>query len=162
VAASGVAVIGFAGPASAAVVNLGLDIQGAKRIQRWILTMYGYTGAIDGWLGTNSWKAMQRYLATWPGQPSPYTGAIDGIVGPATIVSLQANLMRRWRIDASQNNLAARCAALGVSSWPDEAQWRELAAGDRLTELSALDVAAGEVVVDLPMPSICYLEFSPT
>ncbi|MBQ0902031.1 hypothetical protein [Micromonospora sp. U21] len=94
VAASGVAMVGFAGPASAAVVNLGLDKQGAKRIQRWILTMYGYNGAIDGVLGTNSWKAMQRYLANWPDQPSPYRGAIDGIVGPGTIVSLQANLKK--------------------------------------------------------------------
>jgi len=94
VAASGVAVVGLTGPASAAVVNLGLDKQGAKRIQRWILTMYGYNGAIDGLLGTNSWKAMQRFLATWPGQPSPYRGDIDGIVGPRTIVSLQANLKK--------------------------------------------------------------------
>ncbi|MGY0489491.1 hypothetical protein [Streptomyces sp. WG-D5] len=94
VAASGAAVVGFAGPASAAVVNLGLDRQGAKRIQRWILTMYGYTGSIDGVLGTNSWKAMQRFLATWPSQPSPYTGSIDGVVGPKTIVSLQANLKK--------------------------------------------------------------------
>ncbi|MGC9539944.1 hypothetical protein [Streptomyces sp. UG1] len=94
VAASGVAVVGLAGPASAAVVNLGLDRQGAKRIQRWILTMYGYNGAIDGLLGTKSWKAMQRWLATWPSQPSPYRGDIDGIVGPKTIVSLQANLKK--------------------------------------------------------------------
>ncbi|WP_103533626.1 peptidoglycan-binding protein [Streptomyces sp. SM11] len=94
VAASGVAVVGLAGPASAAVVSLGLDKQGAQRIQRWILTMYGYTGKIDGVLGTNSWKAMQRFLATWPGQPSPYKGRVDGMVGPKTIVSLQANLKK--------------------------------------------------------------------
>ncbi|MGA4857611.1 MULTISPECIES: hypothetical protein [Streptomyces] len=94
VAASGAAVVGFAGTASAAVVNLGLDKQGAKRIQRWILTMYGYKGAIDGALGAGSWKAMQRYLATWPGQPSPYKGKIDGVVGPKTIVALQANLKK--------------------------------------------------------------------
>ncbi|MFG3406834.1 hypothetical protein [Streptomyces sp. NPDC048142] len=94
VAASGAAVVGFAGPAHAAVVNLGLDRQGAKRVQRWTLTMYGYKGAIDGLLGTNSWKAMQRWLRSWPGQPSPYRGAIDGIVGPKTIASLQANLKK--------------------------------------------------------------------
>ncbi|MFD4167326.1 hypothetical protein ACFWQ1_04635 [Streptomyces albidoflavus] len=94
VAASGAAVVGLAGPASAAAVNLGLDKQGAKRIQRWILTMYGYNGAIDGVLGTSSWKATQRYLATWPGQPAPYKGKLDGIVGPKTIVALQANLKK--------------------------------------------------------------------
>ncbi|MFJ8752714.1 hypothetical protein ACIREO_25765 [Streptomyces sp. NPDC102441] len=94
VAASGAAVVGFAGPASAAVVNLGLDKQGAQRVQRWILTMYGYNGKIDGVLGTNSWKAMQRFLKTWPDQPRPYKGDIDGIVGPETIMSLQANLKK--------------------------------------------------------------------
>ncbi|MFJ5652390.1 hypothetical protein ACIQD5_03545 [Streptomyces microflavus] len=94
VAASGVAVVGLAGPASAAAINLGLDKQGAQRIQRWILAMYGYKGEIDGVLGTNSWKAMQRYLATWTGQPLPYKGDIDGIVGPKTIASLQANLKK--------------------------------------------------------------------
>ncbi|MFJ7053597.1 hypothetical protein ACIQU7_17960 [Streptomyces albidoflavus] len=94
VAASGAAVVGFAGTASAAAVNLGLDNQGAKRVQRWVLTMYGYTGRIDGALGPNSWKAMQRFLATWPSQPAPYKGAIDGVVGPATIVSLQAYLKK--------------------------------------------------------------------
>ncbi|WP_327670873.1 MULTISPECIES: hypothetical protein [unclassified Streptomyces] len=106
VAASGVAVVGFAGPASAAVVNLGLDRQGAKRIQRWILTMYGYTGSIDGALGTSSWKAMQRYLATWPSQPSPYKGAIDGVVGPKTIVSLQANLKKFYGYKGALDGIA--------------------------------------------------------
>lgn len=94
VAASGVAVVGLAGPASAAAINLGLDKQGAQRIQRWTLTMYGYKGKIDGVLGTNSWKAMQRFLANWPDQPLPYKGDIDGIVGPKTIASLQANLKK--------------------------------------------------------------------
>ncbi|MGC9541570.1 hypothetical protein [Streptomyces sp. UG1] len=108
VAASGVAVVGFAGPASAAVVNLGLDRQGAKRIQRWILTMYGYTGAIDGALGTNSWKALQRWLATWPSQPSPYKGDIDGIVGPKTIVSLQANLKKFNGYTGALDGIAGR------------------------------------------------------
>ncbi|MFJ7056320.1 peptidoglycan-binding protein [Streptomyces microflavus] len=45
-------------------------------------------------LGTNSWKAMQRFLATWPDQPLPYKGDIDGMVGPKTIASLQANLKK--------------------------------------------------------------------
>ncbi|MBF4136148.1 hypothetical protein [Streptomyces albidoflavus] len=92
VAASGAAVVGFAGTASAAAVDLGLDNKGAKRVQRRLLTMYGYTGRTDGALGPNSWKATQRFLATWPGQPAPYKGAIDGGMGPATIVSLQAYL----------------------------------------------------------------------
>ncbi|MGW9600151.1 hypothetical protein ACWHBW_18975 [Streptomyces albidoflavus] len=88
VAASGAAVVGFAGTASAAAVNLGLDNQGAKRVQRWVLTMYGYTGAIDGALGPNSWKAMQRFLATWPSQPAPYKALSSRSYGEVTSSSL--------------------------------------------------------------------------
>jgi len=39
-----------------------------------------YTGAIDGLLGTNSWKAYQRWLKEYWG----YTAAIDGIAGSGT------------------------------------------------------------------------------
>jgi peptidoglycan hydrolase-like protein with peptidoglycan-binding domain len=69
------------------VVNLGLTTSQAKDVQDWLKAYYGYTGAIDGQLGTGSWKALQRWLRNWT-----YTGAIDGIVGTETIKSLQRYL----------------------------------------------------------------------
>ncbi|MGW0962153.1 peptidoglycan-binding domain-containing protein [Streptomyces gelaticus] len=73
------------GPASATkVVNLGLSTTQAKKVQNWLADLHGYTGPIDGALGTGSWQAMQRYLRQYS-----YTGAIDGIVGTGTIKALQ-------------------------------------------------------------------------
>lgn len=68
-----------------AVVNLGLSTTQAKYVQCWLRANWGYTGAIDGLLGTNSWKAFQRNLKAHWG----YTGPIDGIVGSGTIKALQ-------------------------------------------------------------------------
>ncbi|MFE5894028.1 peptidoglycan-binding protein [Streptomyces sp. NPDC002285] len=68
-----------------AVNNLGLTAAEAKKVQGWLKQYWGYTGAIDGQLGTNSWKAFQRCLKEYWG----YTGAIDGIVGSGTIKALQ-------------------------------------------------------------------------
>ncbi|NJQ15181.1 peptidoglycan-binding domain-containing protein [Streptomyces bohaiensis] len=69
------------------VNNLGLSATEARKLQRW-LRGWGYTGSLDGQLGTNSWKAMQRWLKSEWG----YTDAIDGIVGPNTIKALQRRL----------------------------------------------------------------------
>ncbi|MGW2652186.1 peptidoglycan-binding domain-containing protein [Streptomyces sp. NPDC001478] len=66
------------------VVNLGLTTTQAKRVQDWLSDLHGYTGPIDGQLGTGSWQAMQRFLRQYS-----YTGAIDGIVGTGTIKALQ-------------------------------------------------------------------------
>ncbi|WP_156723718.1 peptidoglycan-binding domain-containing protein [Streptomyces apocyni] len=68
-----------------AVNNLGLTKAEAKRVQDWLKKHHGYTGARDGLLGTNSWKAFQRGLKKHWG----YNDAIDGIVGPNTIKALQ-------------------------------------------------------------------------
>lgn len=68
-----------------AVVNLGLSTTQAKYVQCWLKANWGYTGAIDGLLGTNSWKAFQRNLKAHWG----YTGPIDGIVGSGTVSALQ-------------------------------------------------------------------------
>ncbi|MFF3375924.1 peptidoglycan-binding protein [Streptomyces sp. NPDC002680] len=70
-----------------AVNNLGLTSEEAKKIQRVAKDKWGYTGAIDGLLGTESWKAIQRWLLNWG-----YPGPIDGIVGPNTIKALQKYL----------------------------------------------------------------------
>ncbi|MGA5197365.1 peptidoglycan-binding protein [Streptomyces exfoliatus] len=67
--------------------NLGLSETQAKHLQRWLALHYGYTGAIDGLLGTNSWKAMQTHLRNWDSNLS-----IDGIPGPRTIRALQLSL----------------------------------------------------------------------
>ncbi|XVS61787.1 peptidoglycan-binding domain-containing protein [Actinosynnema sp. CA-299493] len=75
-----------------AVVNLGLSTTQAKYVQCWLQDYWGYTGGIDGELGTNSWKAFQRNLRTHWG----YTGAIDGIVGSGTVSALQRLLRAHW------------------------------------------------------------------
>ena len=65
---------GVAAPASAhaavttgavtpqAVNNLGLNTTRAKKVQHWLKRYWHYTGAVDGQLGPNSWKAFQRCL----------------------------------------------------------------------------------------------------
>ncbi|MFE5819461.1 peptidoglycan-binding protein [Streptomyces sp. NPDC056479] len=75
-----------------AVNNLGLTTEEAKKVQRVLKDNWGYTGEIDGLLGTNSWKAMQKWLTHW-GYPGDQ---IDGIVGPNTVKALQKWLKARY------------------------------------------------------------------
>ncbi|WP_431961527.1 peptidoglycan-binding domain-containing protein [Actinacidiphila sp. bgisy160] len=76
-----------------AVVNLGLSTTQGRYVQCWLkYGNYGYTGALDGQLGTESWKAFQRYLKAAYG----YTGAIDGIVGSGTVTALQRLLKAHY------------------------------------------------------------------
>ncbi|MFJ9434545.1 peptidoglycan-binding protein [Streptomyces sp. NPDC101490] len=80
------------GPASVTEVNnLGLNSDLAKRVQLGLSASWGYTGAIDGQLGTGSWVALQRSLRDYG-----YTGALDGIVGTGTIKALQRALSPRF------------------------------------------------------------------
>jgi len=72
-------------------VNVGLSAAQASNVQCFLQQFWGYPGPIDGDLGTNSWKAMQRLLKTHWG----YTGAIDGVVGGGTVAALQ-RLLRFW------------------------------------------------------------------
>jgi hypothetical protein len=72
-------------------VNVGLSVAQASNVQCWLQQFWGYPGPIDGDLGTNSWKAMQRFLRTHWG----YTGAIDGVVGGGTVAALQ-RFLRVW------------------------------------------------------------------
>lgn len=51
----------------------------------------GYAGVIDGRMGVNSWKGVQRYLTAHHG----YRGAIDGLPGRLTYAALQ-RLATRW------------------------------------------------------------------
>lgn len=57
----------------------------AKHLQCWLRDHSGCTGAIDGLLGPESWKAFQRTLAAHWG----YTGPIDGIAGPETLAAIK-------------------------------------------------------------------------
>lgn len=68
--------------------NLGLSTTQAKYVQCFLRDApASYTGGIDGQLGTNSWKAMQRHLrAYWD-----YNDSIDGDPGPNTIKALPAH-----------------------------------------------------------------------
>ncbi len=84
-----------------AVNNLGLTAAEAKKVQGWLKQYWGYTGAIDGQLGTNSWKAFQRCLKQYWG----YTGAIDGIVGSGTIKALQ-RLLQHWGYNGAIDGIA--------------------------------------------------------
>ncbi len=115
IAAGGLAVAGTAAAAPApagktsvsadvtpfAVVNLGLSTTQARNVQCFLKNSWGYTGALDGQLGTNSWKAMQRRLAWNQG----YAGAIDGVVGPGTISALQ-HLLRGYQYTGAIDGIA--------------------------------------------------------
>jgi lysozyme family protein len=105
-AAVGLAGLGIANPAQAATVsparstvitsevralasqsteNLGLTTREAQAIQRFVAARYGYTGAINGELGTDSWMALQRELVKF----GSYSGPIDGLVDTDTVAALQ-------------------------------------------------------------------------
>ncbi|MFB4195989.1 peptidoglycan-binding domain-containing protein [Streptomyces carpaticus] len=87
-----------------AVVNLGLSTQQAKNVQCFLKNGgWGYSGAIDGQLGTNSWKAMQNRLSSGYGYPS---NQIDGIVGPNTVKALQRLLADKWGYTGAIDGIA--------------------------------------------------------
>ncbi|GIF62750.1 beta-xylosidase [Asanoa ishikariensis] len=68
---------------------------------------------------------------------------------------------RQWRVDADHGNVAARWQSMGGGDWPSEAQWAELATNDVLPETMSIVEAEGgavELTVDLPNPSIAYVE----
>ncbi|WP_346071411.1 peptidoglycan-binding domain-containing protein [Streptomyces cheonanensis] len=84
------------------VVNLGLTTREAMNVQCALREYNGYTGAIDGLLGPESWKAFQGLLQARYG----YTGAIDGIVGPGTISALQRALQQYFEYDGAIDGIA--------------------------------------------------------
>ncbi|MFD0266335.1 peptidoglycan-binding domain-containing protein [Streptomyces sp. NPDC127106] len=88
--------------APTAVVNLGLSDAQAKKRQVWLQTHWGYTGAIDGQLGTGSWQAMQRFLRAYWG----YNDSIDGIVGTNTVQALQRWLKAYWGYTGAIDGIA--------------------------------------------------------
>ncbi|OIJ66739.1 peptidoglycan-binding domain-containing protein [Streptomyces mangrovisoli] len=83
--------------------NFGLSSQQAKNIQCFLRTSpASYTGAIDGQLGTNSWKAFQRWLKEY----WSYNDSIDGDPGPNTIKALQRMLAFGWGYTGSIDGIA--------------------------------------------------------
>ncbi|RSS96307.1 peptidoglycan-binding protein [Streptomyces sp. WAC05292] len=106
-----------AGPASATeVVNLGLSSSQAKRVQFYLRYYAGvYTGAIDGLLGTESWKGMQRVLRSYG-----YTGAIDGIVGTGTIKALQQYLKSDGFYSGAIDGIAGSGTRAAFAAWADQ------------------------------------------
>ncbi|MFE6625475.1 peptidoglycan-binding protein [Streptomyces sp. NPDC008086] len=71
-----------------AVNNLGLNTARAKNWQCWLRDRGYNPGTIDGQLGSNSWKAAQRFLNA----RGHDAGTVDGVVGPDTIRALQRYL----------------------------------------------------------------------
>jgi peptidoglycan hydrolase-like protein with peptidoglycan-binding domain len=76
-----------------AVNNLGLNTAEGKSVQCYVrdaVPVGKYNpGTIDGQLGTNSWKAWQRFL----NDRGYNAGTVDGDVGPNTIRGLQRFLV---------------------------------------------------------------------
>ncbi|WRZ88297.1 peptidoglycan-binding protein [Streptomyces sp. NBC_01007] len=72
-----------------AVNNLGLTTSEAKSVQCYVRDGGFSPGAIDGQLGTNSWKAWQGFLNA----AGFNAGTVDGEVGPNTIRGLQRFLV---------------------------------------------------------------------
>ncbi|MGW6056775.1 peptidoglycan-binding domain-containing protein [Streptomyces sp. NPDC055189] len=96
------ATMSSSGITTQAVVNLGLDRRQAKAVQEWLAGHHGYKGAIDGYLGTASWKAFQRHL-----REHGYTGDIDGVVGSGTIKALQRKLRHdNWNYNGRIDGVA--------------------------------------------------------
>jgi xylan 1,4-beta-xylosidase len=65
--------------------------------------------------------------------------------------------IRTWRVDAAHHDVSQWRGG----DWPDERQWRALAAADRLDQTEPARAFTGETTLDLPNPGIAYLEIRP-
>jgi xylan 1,4-beta-xylosidase len=78
-------------------------------------------------------------------------------------------LLTHDRVDDHHSNVASAWGRLrdGDQAWPDERQWEQLRAADRLEHLvppadvTADDQGRVEVTFDLPMPSMSFLRLTP-
>jgi xylan 1,4-beta-xylosidase len=111
-------------------------------------------------------------VLAWNGTVDVSKAGGDPLLGRSialTITGLAAERyrLRHRRLDETHSNLVARWAALGAGAdWPDDDQWRTLAAEDRLEELEPerqLAARGGslELTFDLPMPAVSLLELEP-
>ncbi|MFE6041879.1 peptidoglycan-binding protein [Streptomyces sp. NPDC056452] len=94
--------------------NLGLTSRQAKDVQLWLRWNHEYTGSIDGLLGTNSWKAMQRHLA----EDWEYHDSIDGIPGTNTIKALQ-RMLRDHGYDRPIDGIAGDATRAAFAKFAD-------------------------------------------
>lgn len=108
-----------------------------------------------------------------------WNGTVDVTrAGGASILDRSASLtisdlpapryrLRHRRLDATHSNLVATWEELGgTADWPDEVQWAELAARDRLEELEPERIVTPtngtlDLGFELPMPSVSLLELEP-
>ncbi|MFJ7064710.1 peptidoglycan-binding protein [Streptomyces sp. NPDC101115] len=114
--ASQLAAVSAGGFGTLATYNFGLSGAQASRVQDW-LQAWGYTGALDGQLGTNSWKAFQKCLAAhWA-----YTDPIDGIPGTDTVKALQRMLKAKWGYTGAIDGIAGDGTKAALKRLADKA-----------------------------------------
>ncbi|WHM40954.1 peptidoglycan-binding protein [Streptomyces sp. BPTC-684] len=109
-----------------AVNNLGLSISEGKSVQCYVRDTsprgrYN-PGAIDGQLGTNSWKAWQLFL----NDRGYNAGTVDGQVGPNTIRGLQRFLVDIGYDTGGIDGVAGpktRAAWKAFSHLPNDGSW---------------------------------------
>lgn len=67
-----------------------LTVEEWKKFQEILKRDHGYSGAIDGNPGKNTWMSIQRSI-----QGNGYSGAVDGIPGPNTYKGVQRRLVAK-------------------------------------------------------------------
>lgn len=101
-----------------AVNNLGLSTTEGKRVQTFLIVRGYNPGVHDGQLGTDSWMAMQQYLHDYG---YGYTGRIDGIVGSETIKALQRRLAQGFGYTGSIDGVAGSGTKAAFKRFANEA-----------------------------------------
>lgn len=112
----------------------------------------------DGTVGVLVWNGTLDHSKVGgdSGLDRQVTLQVAGLAGPATL--------RQWRVDADHGDLRSHWQEIGGDAdWPDDEQWRALAAADRLDEASPPQTLqpGQEISLALPNPGIVLLEFQP-
>ena len=130
----------------------------------------GAGGMVEGWAARDD--AGTVGVVVWNGTLDQSRAAghppLDRTI-ELTVRGLDASAydIHHWRIDADHSNVAAVWKRIGGDAdWPTDAQWRELAAIDRLDMLSPPrrvepDDGHHTERFDLPMPGISMIELVP-
>lgn len=94
-------------------------------VQNSMARLGGYTGPLDGLMGTGSWKGVQTYLnASYP----PASLVVDGVPGTNTIKAVQRWLNFGYGLDGSGAQIAVD-GVLGTQTYRAWGYWG-LAASD--------------------------------
>lgn len=99
------------------VNNLGLNTEEAESVQLFLIVRGYNPGPTDGQLGTASWKAMQSYLRDYG---YGYTGTIDGIVGSNTIKALQRRLAQGFGYTGPIDGIAGSATKAAFKRFANE------------------------------------------